>query len=214
MKILFRILTIILMLVIAVSPVLASDDLLTDLKQIGCYQIPLSKAVAVTNARNAILTAKVIDKKVVKPGEVFSYGKAIGPITAKRGFIKGKVARPTRRGIVYSYTYGAGICMTSSALYQAVKNAGLKTIERHNHVVQTPYLKLGEDAAIWQDIKDYKFRNTKTNPIMINAGTNKGNLYITISEIVPKEAPLAPESGTVITATAANPLAVITQKPF
>jgi vancomycin resistance protein YoaR len=58
--------------------------------------------------------------------------------------------------------------MTASILHQAVKNAGLKVVERHNHVTKVNYLPPGEDAAITWGVQDFRFKNTLKNPVRIN----------------------------------------------
>ncbi len=72
--------------------------------------------------------------------------------------------------------------MTASILHQAVKNAGLEVIERHNHVTEVNYLPLGEDAAITWGVEDYRFKNTLNNPVRINVIFTDYSLRIEINE--------------------------------
>jgi vancomycin resistance protein YoaR len=133
---------------------------------IGQYEIPFSQATTPESVINACLAAMYMNQTVVYPGEVFSFNQAVGKRTPERYFVPAPITSLSKNTI---YEYGGGICMTSSTLHQAVKNAKLKVVERHNHVTPVKYLSPGEDAAIYWGIQDYKFKNTLNNPVRINA---------------------------------------------
>lgn len=142
----------------------------------GDYQIPLSLAASPQNASNALLAARILDGTVVQPGEDFSFNRAIGPRSARRGFIVGLVSNKDK----YTTDWGGGVCMTSSILHQAVKDAGLTVLERHNHQMASRYLPLGEDAAVSFGVEDFRFRNNTAFPVLIKAGEVDKALIISI----------------------------------
>lgn len=161
----------IFIIAIGSTPVLADDML-------GSYSVHLSKAVSPANATNAVLAAEMLNNTVVEPGQVFSFNETIGERTEEKGFTKGLITTSNHRPL---YDIGGGICMCSSILYQAAKQANLTIIERHNHVSQTTYLPLGQDAAIQWGKMDFKFQNKLTFPITIRTGVFDNCLLVTIN---------------------------------
>lgn len=127
-------------------------------------------------SNNIELAAKLINGKLLLPGEVFSFNDIVGERTKERGFMMAPVvvAGEIDSGI------GGGICQVSSTLYNAVLSTGIKPIERTNHSLPSSYVKLGLDATVdWGNI-DFKFSNTLNYPMYIEAYTKDKNLYINI----------------------------------
>ena len=67
---------------------------------------------------------------------------------------------------------GGGVCQVSTTLYNAVINAELEIVERHNHTYSVGYVDASMDAAIAEDVMDLRFRNNYDTPIFIS-----GNAY-------------------------------------
>jgi vancomycin resistance protein YoaR len=128
-------------------------------------------------ASNIKLASSSIDSVVVKPGEVFSYNKTVGPTSRKYGY---KLATVFIKGEKYE-GYGGGVCQVSSTLYNAAANAGLTIIERHDHSRPVPYVEKGKDAATSYGGVDFKFKNNKPFPIRINSTVADGTVSVTIS---------------------------------
>lgn len=158
------------------SPALAA------LVPLGSYQVSLSQAVSQNNAQNAARAASLLNGTIISPGQTFSYNQTVGDYTAERGFIDGAMFD---RGEVVS-GIGGGVCMTSSILHQAVKAAGLKVIERHNHSMPTSYLRQGEDAAVAYGIEDYKFKNNTGDQLQIEGKVIDNNLIISVNRVLPE----------------------------
>ena len=76
--------------------------------------------------------------------------------------------------------YGGGICQISSTLYNAVLNAGLEVVERHEHSHEVPYIETGKDATVSYGADDFKFKNNSKRVITINASTTNDVLAISI----------------------------------
>ncbi len=125
---------------------------------------------------NIALAASKIDGYVVNPGERFSYNKVVGPRTAEAGFRLAHVYVGTKvvDGI------GGGICQVSSALYNAVVMADLKTVSRTNHSIPVDYVPRGRDATVSYGTIDYVFENNKPYPVSIKAKIDGTNLTVSI----------------------------------
>ena len=121
-------------------------------------------------SKNLELAASKINGTVLMPGEEFSYNKVVGKRTVEAGY---KDAKIYSNGQVVD-GLGGGICQISSTLYNAVLMADLEITERRNHYFKTSYVAAGRDATVvWGSI-DFKFKNTRTYPIKIEAKVSNG----------------------------------------
>ncbi len=142
------------------------DYLLAYDKFLGTYQLNIKDAVTPENAYNAILATSSLNNVQVQSGEVFSFNKVVGKRTPSQGYIVGQLSSRNPQPI---YGWGGGICMSSSLLHQAVKASDLPILERHNHLTDTGYLPIGEDAAISWGVEDYRFYNKLPHPLIIKS---------------------------------------------
>lgn len=126
---------------------------------------------------NIQLGINKLNGTVVKPGETFSFNSTIGPRTPEAGY---------KEAIIFDGHgnkidgYGGGICQISSTLYNAVLNAGLEVVERHEHSHTVPYIEAGKDATVSYGSEDFKFKNISSKPVTITASTDNDILSITI----------------------------------
>lgn len=105
---------------------------------------------------------------VLKPGEVFSFGKILGDVGPQTGYAPSKVILGDRQEL----QYGGGLCQVSSTAFRAALNAGLPILERVNHSFAVsyytePYGVPGVDATIYYPQVDFKFKNDTPNYILI-----------------------------------------------
>ena len=120
--------------------------------------------------KNLELSAEKINGTVLMPGEEFSYNQVVGKRTVEAGY---KNAKIYSGGQVVD-GLGGGICQISSTLYNAVLMADLEITERRNHYFKTSYVPAGRDATVvWGSI-DFKFKNTRSYPIKIEAKVSSG----------------------------------------
>jgi len=125
---------------------------------------------------NLAKAASAIDGVIVRPGEVLSYNKTVGPRDAKTGFrnapifVKGKL----EPGI------GGGICQVSTTLYNAVLLAGLKIVERSPHCQVVPYVSPGRDATVAYGLRDFRFENNTSNPVAVLTQVSGGRLTVDV----------------------------------
>ncbi|SFG15536.1 VanW family protein [Sporolactobacillus nakayamae] len=125
-----------------------------------------------SRAHNIDLAAKALDSQVVFPNETFSFNKAVGMRTKKKGYLSAPIIV---RG-EFSEGVGGGICQVSSTLFNAVDRAGLKIVERYSHSRRVPYVPEGRDATVSWYGPDFRFQNTSNQPILIRAHKYGGSI--------------------------------------
>ena len=112
-------------------------------------------------AINLALAAPMVSNVLIRPGEVFSFWKLVGPPTVKRGFREGLTIAngQTGRGT------GGGMCQFTNLIHWMVLHSPLEVVERHHHDGldlfpdynrQIPF---GTGTSISYNYVDYRFRN-------------------------------------------------------
>lgn len=105
---------------------------------------------------------------LIKPGEVFSFNKYLGEVSAATGYAEGIVILENKE----EKQYGGGLCQVSSTAYRAALLAGLPILSRVNHAFAVsyytePYGVPGVDATIYLPSPDMQFRNDTGSHILI-----------------------------------------------
>lgn len=118
---------------------------------------------------NIKLACKAIHGMAIQPGETFSFNKALGERTTKKGY---KPAGALENGM-HTKQVGGGICQVSSTLFNAVAKADLQIVERSPHSIPSVYVDLGKDAAVNWPNQDFKFKNNGLYPVYIVASLSK-----------------------------------------
>ena len=136
---------------------------------------------------NIAHAASMIEAKIVKPGEDFSFNATTGLRTRENGyldapvFLDGKLVPDA----------GGGVCQVSSTLFAAVLRAGLAVTSRTCHFAPVAYIPIGQDATVADNYLDFCFRNHLKKPVYIHMVYEPGAItaYVLGNEIdVPKEA--------------------------
>jgi len=167
--------------VITVEPKITTQNILTELAingELGAYSTSLENKEENT-IYNIILASEVINGILVKPQEIFSFNKYVGPAEKVDGY---KESTIIANG-VFVNGYGGGICQVSSTLYNALLLANLPIVERYNHSVYgeaTKYVPLGQDAAIFYGFKDLKFKNNSDHAIVIFSKVFRDTIKVSI----------------------------------
>lgn len=120
--------------------------------------------------------ARLINGSVVWPGETFSAGGTMNPITAANGYY---MAGAYENGQVVE-SIGGGVCQVSTTLYNAALMAELEITERSNHSMIVSYVKPSMDSAIAGTYKDLKITNNTDAPIYIEGVTANKHITFTI----------------------------------
>lgn len=118
--------------------------------------------------------ASMVREKIIKPGDVFSQNKTIGPYTKKRGFKEGSSYSAGK--IVMSE--GGGVCKIATTLYNLAVLSNLEIVERYNHSMPINYVPYGQDATVHYGSKDFKFKNTTDGNILIWSELIGNKLYM------------------------------------
>ncbi|MFH1938863.1 MAG: VanW family protein [bacterium] len=154
--------------VTTVDPKITTQNILAELAingELGTYSTSIENKEENT-IYNIRLASEVINGILVKPQEIFSFNKYVGPAEKADGY---KESTIIANG-VFVNGYGGGICQVSSTLYNAALLANLPIVERYNHSVYgeaTKYVPLGQDAAIFYGFKDLRFKNNSDHAIVI-----------------------------------------------
>jgi vancomycin resistance protein YoaR len=124
---------------------------------------------------NVHLMADFIDGTVIKPGEVFSFNKVVGPRTAERGFLEGQEII----GSLVLPSIGGGVCQTATTLFNDAFEAGLPILARINHNLYLAHYPLGRDATVSWGGPDFQFRNDLKHGILIKTSYTDQTLTFT-----------------------------------
>lgn len=130
----------------------------------------------VPRADNVELAAAKINGVIVQPGAGFSFSGTLGPRTTANGYVEAPIFISGKTGM----GIGGGICQVSSTLYAAMVSAGLPATERHAHSLRVDYLPAGLDATIAGNYKDLKFTNIYSQPLLIQASAEGGQVTVTL----------------------------------
>jgi vancomycin resistance protein YoaR len=112
---------------------------------------------------NISLATTSLNSLVLMPGQSLSLNRALGPRTAGRGYRLAPILLRGRPDL----GVGGGVCVVSSALFQASALAGLEIVERHSHAVRVRYTKPGMDATLEYGRKDLIVKNDTPSPIVL-----------------------------------------------
>ncbi|MBI2600581.1 VanW family protein [Candidatus Daviesbacteria bacterium] len=127
---------------------------------------------------NISLTAAKLNGTLVPPGEVFSFNKTVGDISAATGFKQAYVIKEGRTVL----DDGGGVCQDSTTLFRAVLNAGLPVVKRTAHAYRVSYYEQGFapglDATVYYPSVDFQFKNDTQAHILVQAYTQGTTLYM------------------------------------
>ena len=125
---------------------------------------------------NALRAAAALNGVVIAPGGQFSFNGRVGSLSRDRGYRKAPVSFDGE--LVPSF--GGGVCLTSTTLYNAALLSGMTIVERHRHVWPPHYAPHGDDAAVAYPTYDLAFRNPLACPVRIVCGGEGGRLVCTL----------------------------------
>lgn len=104
--------------------------------------------------------ASIVKQYQIQSNEIFSFWKAIGNPSEKRGYKPGRTIIDGE----LSESIGGGLCQLSGLIYLLSLEAGLTILERHNHSLDlytesNRYAPLGSDATVVYGYKDLRIKN-------------------------------------------------------
>jgi vancomycin resistance protein YoaR len=126
----------------------------------------------VTNIRRA---ARLLDRRVIFPGQVFSMNAALGRRTRARGF----VPAPMISGGVLVNSVGGGISQVAATVYNAAFFAGLRLIAHTPHSFYISRYPMGREATISWGGPELTFQNDWPSPILMRFRTTATSITVT-----------------------------------
>lgn len=134
---------------------------------------PTQASLLPSKVFNMQLACTKLNGLIIRPNEIFSFWRIIGPPTKENGFLSG----PTfERGEIIT-SYGGGLCQISGLLYNLALYSGLKILERHPHSIDAygnnRYLPLAQDATVAWISKDLCFQNNTNSELQIFIKANQ-----------------------------------------
>lgn len=115
---------------------------------------------------------------IIKPGEEFSFNKALGEVSRVTGYQPAYVISGGQTVL----GDGGGVCQVSTTLFRSVLNAGLPVTKRKAHSYRVSYYELdskpGVDATVYAGDVDLRFLNDTGHHILIFGETDSDRLYM------------------------------------
>ena len=127
----------------------------------------------VSRTTNLRIATKILDRKIIMPGEVFSINDIVGERTPERGF---KPAPIFWTGGELRQSTGGGLCQVASTAFNTALLANMQVVERSSHVRAVDYVPLGRDAAVLWGSKDMRWRNSMKHPVLFIARDDSNSL--------------------------------------
>ena len=125
---------------------------------------------------NISLAVKSLDKTFIDVMGEFSFNKAVGERTEKRGY---KKATTILNG-EFTEGVGGGVCQVSTTLYNAFILADLEVTECHRHTLAVNYVMPSFDAMVSYGYADLKVINNTSSPVVIRAFVKDNKIKIEI----------------------------------
>lgn len=119
---------------------------------------------------NVGLGTSRISGTLLKPGDIFSFNRAVGEVSGATGYRQAYVISEGKTVL----DDGGGICQVSTTVFRAALNAGLPIITRTAHAYRVGYYeqngtKPGFDATVFSPSVDFQFKNDTTNSLLVQA---------------------------------------------
>ncbi len=113
------------------------------------------RAYQLGKVHNLRAAGRRLDGLVIAAGATFSFWRHVGPPSAARGFVAGRMLQ---QGCMVP-AVGGGLCQLSNALYDAALQAGCAILERHPHsrIVPGSAAAYGRDATVAWNYVDLRF---------------------------------------------------------
>jgi vancomycin resistance protein YoaR len=125
---------------------------------------------------NVQLVSRLIDKKLIAPGETFSFNQTTGARTPDKGFRSAPVIinGELKTGI------GGGVCQVSTTVFNAAYEAGLPIVSRTNHALYISHYPQGRDATVNYPDTDLKFTNDTGNWLLLRTWVGSSSLTVAL----------------------------------
>ena len=140
----------------------------------------------VPRTKNVRLAAMALNNHLIPPGQEFSFNDVVGERSEEVGYLPAYIFA----GQSVIKGDGGGICQDSSTLFQAVCQAHLPIVEKHNHSLPVTYVAKGQDATVSYGILDFRFRNDTKGYLLISSSTGANWLRIRLFGLADEKHPV------------------------
>lgn len=123
---------------------------------------------------NVDLASSGMKGLLLKANDTFSMNSSLGPYSKSKGYKEG--ASYSNGQVVM--TEGGGVCKIATITYNLAVLSDLEIVERYNHSMPINYVPYGQDATVFYGVKDFKFKNTSEDNILIWAEMIDNRLYM------------------------------------
>jgi vancomycin resistance protein YoaR len=140
------------------------------IKELAAEATTYFKGSAPARMRNIQVAAAKFQGIVVPPGEMFSFNKYLGQVSAANGFEDSLVIWGDRTAV----GIGGGVCQVSTTAFRAAFWGGYEITERWAHGYRVSWYEppVGLDATVYAPDVDFRFRNDTPYYLLIQTETN------------------------------------------
>lgn len=135
---------------------------------VGTSSYKNSPSNRIKNIRNGV---RLLNGRLIAPGETFSTLAALQPFTMENGYLPELVIK----GEKIIPELGGGLCQIGTTTFRATMNSGLPVNERRNHSLVVSYYNdpsngnPGTDATLYDPAPDFKFTNDTGSHVLFVA---------------------------------------------
>lgn len=130
-------------------------------------------AADTVRTKNLLAGSRRLNGLIVKPGEIFSLEKALGPITTANGYYgSGVVVNGFATEAV-----GGGLSQISTQMYNAGFLAGYDDITHKPHSRWFDRYPAGREATLWEGQVDMQWKNNTPYAVLIEAWVGGGRVH-------------------------------------
>lgn len=138
--------------------------------------VTLNSAPDSASWNNIEVSMSYLNGMTLAPGESFDWNGYIGWMTISSEY--GYQEAPVFVGTEVAYAAGGGVCVTSTALYQAARDAGMNIIERHDHSKNVSYANPGDEASVSYGEINLVFENTTGQNVVFYTSCSYGSVTV------------------------------------
>lgn len=138
--------------------------------------VTLNSAPDSASWNNIEVSMSYLNGMTLAPGESFNWNNYIGWMTISSEY--GYQEAPVFVGTEVAYAAGGGVCVTSTALYQAARDAGMNIIERHDHSKNVSYANPGDEASVSYGEINLVFENTTGQNVVFYTSCSYGSVTV------------------------------------
>lgn len=138
--------------------------------------VTLNSAPDSASWNNIEVSMSYLNGVTLAPGESFDWNNYIGWMTISSEY--GYQEAPVFVGTEVAYAAGGGVCVTSTALYQAARDAGMNIIERHDHSKNVSYANPGDEASVSYGEINLVFENTTGQNVVFYTSCSYGSVTV------------------------------------